>query len=280
MSDFESLPSLPYLNFFASKQRVLHRLRNQMPFRVESPKREITHGSFGCTGTIPLCGPSRHCFNFYNDLLDLEEWRGNLERKCIPPPRFRLSTKPHWRVHNKVDNVRWKSPRYLPVSLQKYTIKAWAGRISVLWKTDFFWESQWLCFFLFVHCQLIFWSRLVSWLHARRVRWPRTISRILSLSAQTLFPEKSLHQEYVICVSLLKTSIMQISWSTYLLHANLSTELYGREALYLSTAFKASHEARQLSLHIVGLRFLVFNWQAFIQNMQWCGQDEFTAHRR
>ena len=78
MSDFESLPSLPYLNFFASKQRVLHRLRIQMPFRVESPKREITHGSFGCTGTIPLCGPSRHCFNFYNDLLDLEKWRGEL----------------------------------------------------------------------------------------------------------------------------------------------------------------------------------------------------------
>ena len=105
-----------------------------------------------------------------------------------------------------------------------------------------------------------FWYRLVSWLHARRVRWPRLISRILFLSAQILFPEKSLVQEYAICVSRWKTSIMQISWFTYLRHANLSTRPYGRAALYSSTAFKVSQEAQQLSLHIVGLRFLLFNW--------------------
>ena len=60
---------------------------------------------------------------FYYDLLEVEQNGGNLERDCIPPPRFRLSTKPPWRVHNKVDNARCKSPRYLPVSLKKYTIK-------------------------------------------------------------------------------------------------------------------------------------------------------------
>ena len=125
-------------------------------------------------------------------------------------------------------------------------------------------------------------SRLASWLRAPRVRWPRTVSRILSLSARTLFRERSLHREYAICVSRSKTSIMQTSWFIYLLHVNLSTAPYGRAALSSSTAFKASHEAQPLSLHIVGLHFYhpFSQLTSFIVNTQWCGPDEFTLHRR
>ena len=205
---------------------------------------------------------------------------GNLERKCILPPRFRLSTKPPWRVHNKVGNVRWKSPRYLPVSLKKYTIKHELEKYQCCHRGQAFPGKVSGSALLIRSLAINFWSRLVSWLHARRVRWPRTVSRILFLSAQIPFLEKSLLQEYAICVSRWKTSIMQISWFTYLRHANLSTRPYGRAALYSSTAFKASHEARQLSLHIVGFWFLFFTWQAFIISTQWCGHDEFAAHRR
>lgn len=85
MNVFESLPSLPYLNdVFTSKQRVLHRHRIQRPFRVEGPKMEITHGRFGCTGTIPLSGLSQHCFIFLQRFARPRKMAGNLERKCIP----------------------------------------------------------------------------------------------------------------------------------------------------------------------------------------------------
>ena len=146
---FRELTKLTKLALFESHlNNVFYTAIETWPFRVESPKMEITHGSFGCTETIPLCGTSRHCFNFLQRFARPRKMAGNLERKCIPVLRFRLSTKPPWRVHNKVDNVRWKLTKYQPVSLKKNIIKAWAGRISVLSSmTDFSLESQWLCSF-------------------------------------------------------------------------------------------------------------------------------------
>ena len=75
MSDFGSLPSLPYLN---NINNVFYTALETRPFRVECPKLEITHGSFGCTGTIPLCGPSRHCFIFFTTICSTSKNGGEL----------------------------------------------------------------------------------------------------------------------------------------------------------------------------------------------------------
>ena len=184
-------------------------------------------------------------------------------------PRWnRLSLRLPWKVHNEADDARWKSPRYpqalqvLQVLLKRYNCSKMSWKnISPVIENRLFLGKSVVLYSFNPFTSINLWLLLASWLRARLVQWQKTTSHILSPSVQILSQERSQHQEYAICASQLKMSITQTSWSTYLRHADLSTRPSDLAALYSSTVFKASHEARQLSLHIVGFWSLFFNWQ-------------------
>ena len=99
---------MPYLNNvkFTCTQRVLHRHRNR---GLSEPKVQKWKSHMADSDVqkpfLNVVAADTASF-FLQRFPRPRKMAGNLERKCIPVPRFRLSTKPPWRVHNKVDNVR------------------------------------------------------------------------------------------------------------------------------------------------------------------------------